>query len=92
MAVKVYKTINPGNLSTVVKGVRISFKAGAMHLPGVYSTDNAELQKAIEAEPQYGQVFKLAFSGGNSAKKPKASDSDSGSSSSSSSSSMQEGV
>lgn len=72
MAVKVYKTVNPGNLSTVVKGVRLSFRAGTMHTPGVYSTDNVELQKAIEADPEYGQLFKLVFSGDEPADNVKA--------------------
>jgi hypothetical protein len=62
MAVKIYKTISPGNLSTVVKGVRISFNASTMHTPGVYSTSNKELQAAIEADPYYGKEFKLVYS------------------------------
>jgi hypothetical protein len=61
MAVKVYKTINPGNLSTVVNGVRITF-SGTMNEPGVYSTSDGELQKAIEADPNYGLAFALAYS------------------------------
>lgn len=62
MAMKVYKMTKPGNLSTVVKGgVRISFD-GMMHMQGTYSTDNAELQKAIEGSPQYGKEFVLAYS------------------------------
>jgi hypothetical protein len=56
----------PGNLSTIVKGVRISFN-GMMHTPGTYSTNNAELQKAIEGSPQYGKDFVLAYSSGESA-------------------------
>jgi hypothetical protein len=64
MAVKVYKTIQPGNISTVVKGVRILF-SGMLHMPGMYSTGNAELQKAIESSPQYGKSFVLAYSSGS---------------------------
>jgi hypothetical protein len=64
MAVKVYKTIQPGNISTVVKGVRILF-SGMLHMPGTYSTNNVELQKAIESSPQYGKAFVLAYSSGS---------------------------
>jgi hypothetical protein len=63
MAIKLYKTINPGTLSTVVKGTRIVF-SGMMHMPGMYSTDNTALQQAIEADPDYGKAFMLAFSSG----------------------------
>jgi hypothetical protein len=66
MVMKVYKMTKPGNLSTIVKGVRISFN-GMMHTPGTYSTNNAELQKAIESSPQYGKDFVLAYSSGESA-------------------------
>jgi hypothetical protein len=63
MVMKVYKLTKPGNLSTIIKDVRISFD-GMMHTPGTYSTSNEELQKAIEGSPNYGKVFMLAFSSG----------------------------
>jgi hypothetical protein len=62
MGVKVYRTIKQGNLSTVVKGVRIAFQAATMNVHGVFSTDSAELQKAIEADSGYGTSFELAAS------------------------------
>jgi hypothetical protein len=70
MAVKIYKTINPGNLSVMVKGIRILFNASTMHSPGIYSTGDEDFQRAIEADPCYGKEFKLAYS--SSEDKPKA--------------------